>query len=83
MIGAIAQALPDGEAITLLDKELESASWFTFEVVREALKHGVSPLGDPAPEGYSGPLSVPPSKAIAHQLMLAVVNGYMDAVPKI
>lgn len=83
MIGAIAQALPDGEEISLLDKELESASWFTFEEVREALKNGTSALGDPAPEGYAGSLYVPPSQAIAHQLMQAVVDGYMDVASKI
>ncbi|KAL7913366.1 NUDIX hydrolase domain-like protein [Trichoderma velutinum] len=83
MIGAIAQALPDGEEINLLDKELESASWFTFEEVRDALKNGTSALGDPAPEGYAGPLCVPPSQAIAHQLMQAVVDGYMDVASKI
>lgn len=82
MIGAIAQALPDGESISLLDKELESASWFTFDEVREALKNGTSALGDPAPEGYDGPLFVPPSQAIAHQLLQAVVDGYMDPTPK-
>ncbi|KAL7934466.1 NUDIX hydrolase domain-like protein [Trichoderma chlorosporum] len=83
MIGAIAQALPDGEEISLLDKELESASWFTFEEVREALKHGTSALGDPANEAYAGALRVPPSQAIAHQLMQTVVDGYMDLAPKI
>ncbi|RFU74093.1 hypothetical protein TARUN_8162 [Trichoderma arundinaceum] len=82
MIGAIAQALPDGEEISLLDKELEAASWFTFEEVREALKNGTSALGDPAPEGYNGPLFVPPAQAIAHQLLQAVVDGYMDPAPK-
>ncbi|KAH6604286.1 hypothetical protein Trco_007732 [Trichoderma cornu-damae] len=82
MIGAVAQALPDGEDIALLDKELEAARWFTFDEVREALNNGASAFGDPAPEAYSGPLYVPPSQAIAHQLLRAVVDGYMDPAPK-
>lgn len=83
MIGAIAQALPDGEDITLLDKELESAKWFTFDEVRDALLNGTSALGDPTPEGYTGELCVPPKQAIAHQLLQAVVDGYFDPLPKI
>ncbi|KAL6871919.1 NUDIX hydrolase domain-like protein [Trichoderma novae-zelandiae] len=83
MIGAVAQALPGGEAVGLLDGELEAAAWFTLGEVREALRGGTSALGDPAPEGYAGPLCVPPRQAIAHQLMLAVVDGYLDLTPKI
>ncbi|TFB00658.1 Peroxisomal NADH pyrophosphatase NUDT12 [Trichoderma ghanense] len=83
MIGAVAQALPDGEEIALLDKELEAASWFSFDEVREALRNGTSALGDPVPEGYEGKLCVPPRQAIAHQLMQAVVDGYLDLTPKI
>ncbi|KAL6877951.1 NUDIX hydrolase domain-like protein [Trichoderma longibrachiatum] len=83
MIGAVAQALPDGEEIELLDRELEAARWFTFDEVREALRNGTSALGDPVPEGYAGELCVPPRQAIAHQLMLAVVEGYLDLTPKI
>lgn len=82
MIGAIAQALPDGEDITLLDKELEAAKWFTFEEVRDALKNGTSALGDPTPPGYTGELCVPPKQAIAHQLLQAVVDGYFDPLAK-
>nr|XP_036578327.1 nadh pyrophosphatase [Colletotrichum truncatum]KAF6785528.1 nadh pyrophosphatase [Colletotrichum truncatum] len=53
MIGAIAQALPDGETIDLgNDPELEDAQWFPFDVVRDALKNGTSGLGESAPEGY-------------------------------
>ncbi|EGR46620.1 uncharacterized protein TRIREDRAFT_80122 [Trichoderma reesei QM6a] len=83
MIGAVAQALPDGEEIELLDRELEAAKWFTFDEVREALRNGTSALGDPVPEGYEGPLCVPPRQAIAHQLMQAVVDGYLDVTAKI
>src|SRR5256885_10459769 len=47
MIGAIGQALPDGETINLgNDPELETAKWSTVEEVREALKTGVSGLED-------------------------------------
>ncbi|KAK1535487.1 NUDIX domain-containing protein [Colletotrichum paranaense] len=85
MIGAIAQALPDGETIDLgNDPELEDAQWFPLETVRDALKFGVSGLGEPAPEGYKeGGLRLPPPAAIANRLMTAVVEGYATAAPKI
>ncbi|KAK2025783.1 NUDIX domain-containing protein [Colletotrichum zoysiae] len=84
MIGAIAQALPDGETIDLgNDPELEDAQWYPFEVVRDALKYGVSGLGEPAPEGYKeGGLRLPPPAAIANRLLTAVVEGYATATPK-
>lgn len=84
MIGAIAQALPDGESISLNDKELEIAKWFSMEEVKNALEHGVGGLGDAAPAGYKeGDLRVPPAKAIANQLMTAVVDGYLTATPNL
>jgi NAD+ diphosphatase len=85
MIGAIAQALPgDGEKITLNDKELETAKWFTLDEAREALKTGTSGLGEAAPEGYKeGGLRLPPAQAIANRLINAVVEGFLTASPKI
>ncbi|KAJ6444799.1 NADH pyrophosphatase [Purpureocillium lavendulum] len=84
MLGAIAQALPGQEDITLNDQELESAKWFTVDEVREALSRGTSALGGPAPEGYKeGSLRVPPPQAIANRLMTAVVEGYVSGIPKI
>ncbi|TDZ37167.1 Peroxisomal NADH pyrophosphatase NUDT12 [Colletotrichum sidae] len=84
MIGAIAQALPDGETIDLgNDPELEDAQWFPFDVVEDALKNGTSGLGESAPEGYKeGGLRLPPPTAIANRLMTAVVEGYATALPK-
>jgi NAD+ diphosphatase len=84
MIGAIGQATPDGETINLgNDPELEAAKFFTFDEVREALKYGVSGLGEPAPEGYkTGGLRLPPQTAIANRLIESVVSGYLNAVPK-
>ncbi|KHO00671.1 NADH pyrophosphatase [Metarhizium album ARSEF 1941] len=85
MIGAIAQALPgDGETISLNDKELESARWFTFEEVRTALAQTAGGLGAPPPKDYKqGDLRVPPPQAIANRLMTAVVEGYLSGNPKI
>lgn len=83
MLGAIAQALPDGEEVALNDKELESARWFPVDEVREALKETGSG-GKPAPEGHGeAKLRVPPPQAIANRLMTAVVNGYLTGIPKI
>lgn len=86
MIGAIAQAIPgDGEKINLgNDPELEDAKWFPMEDVREALRVGVSGLGEPAPEGYKdGALRLPPQTAIANRLMTAVCEGYIGNGAKI
>lgn len=85
MIGAIGQAIPEGESVHLgHDAELEDAKWFSFDEVREALKIGTSGLGeDPGPEYKQGGLRLPPSTAIANQLMTAVVNGFVSAEPKI
>jgi NAD+ diphosphatase len=85
MIGAIAQAMPgDGEKIHLEhDPELELARWFSIDEVRRALEVGTSDLGGDPPSGYKeGDLRIPPPTAIANQLMSAVVNGFISAVPK-
>lgn len=84
MIGAIGQATPEGEKINLgNDAELEDAKWFTFDEVREALKVGTSGLGETAgPEYKEGNLRLPPVTAIAHQLLLALVSGFLAGVTK-
>lgn len=47
MIGAIGQAIPDGEEIDLgKDPELHDAKWFSLDEVREALRVGTSGLGE-------------------------------------
>lgn len=85
MIGAIGQAIPEGEEIHLgHDAELEDAKWFTADEVREALRVGTSGLGEDAGEGYKeGGLRLPPNTAIANQLMTAVVNGFASGKPMI
>lgn len=46
MIGAIGQAIPDGETVHLgHDAELDDARWFEADEVREALRVGTSGLG--------------------------------------
>jgi NAD+ diphosphatase len=85
MIGAIGQALPDGETISLgNDAELEDARWFTNEEVRQALRVGTSGIGeDSGPEYKEGDLRLPPATAIAHQLLNGVVNGgFLSGVTK-
>ncbi|KAK9367791.1 NUDIX hydrolase domain-like protein [Lipomyces kononenkoae] len=84
MIGAIAEALPDGENIHLEhDPELGDAQWFPFSVVRDALtvaerKSNVLDMEEPT----EAPIKVPPSKAIAHSLMRAVVfeNAHLPKI---
>ncbi|EUC46168.1 hypothetical protein COCMIDRAFT_4676 [Bipolaris oryzae ATCC 44560] len=85
MIGAVGQAIPEGETIHLgHDAELEDAKWFTAEEVREALRVGTSGLGEgPGPEYKEGGLRLPPKTAIANQLMTAVVNGFASGSPMI
>ncbi|EUC36902.1 hypothetical protein COCVIDRAFT_114713 [Bipolaris victoriae FI3] len=85
MIGAVGQAIPEGETIHLgHDAELEDAKWFTAEEVREALRVGTSGLGEGAgPEYKEGGLRLPPKTAIANQLMTAVVNGFASGGPMI
>lgn len=77
MIGAIGQALPDGEKIHLEhDPELDDARWVPVEEVREALRIGTSNLGeDPGKEYKEGGLRLPPKTAIANQLLTAVCSG--------
>ncbi|KAK8114394.1 NAD(+) diphosphatase [Apiospora kogelbergensis] len=84
MIGAIAQATPNGETIDLgNDPELEDAKWFSMEEVRDALTTGVSDLGGPAPPTYKeGGLRLPPQTAIANRLLDSVCGGYLAAVSK-
>ncbi|KAJ4377806.1 NADH pyrophosphatase [Neocucurbitaria cava] len=85
MIGAIGQAIPEGETVHLgHDAELEDAKWFTAEEIREALRVGTSGLGEAAgPEYKEGGLRLPPATAIANQLMSAVVNGFASGTPMI
>ncbi|CRG87395.1 hypothetical protein PISL3812_04412 [Talaromyces islandicus] len=77
MIGAIAQVSdPAHETISLAhDPELEDAKWFTVAEVEEALKNGVSALGEPANKNYvEGNLRLPPPTAIANQLIQAAIS---------
>jgi len=85
MIGAIGQALTDGEKIHLEhDPELEDAKWFDLDDVREALRIGTSGLGDgPGEEYKEGGLRLPPQTAIANQLLRAVTGGFLGEAPKI
>jgi NAD+ diphosphatase len=80
MLGAIGQAQSGGETIDLgNDPELEVARWCGFEEVREALKNGVSGLGEAPPPGYKeGGLRLPPPSAIANRLLTAVVEGFLS-----
>jgi NAD+ diphosphatase len=85
MIGAIGQAIPEGETVHLgHDAELEDAKWFELDEVREALRVGTSGLGEgPGPEYKEGGLRLPPKTAIAHQLVSAMVNGFASGSPMI
>lgn len=83
MIGAIAQTIPGGEKIVLKhDPELEDAKWVDVEEIREALRVSTSGLGEEPGEHYKeGNLRLPPSTAIANQLLAAVVGGFLGGVP--
>ena len=85
MIGAIGQALEDGEKIHLEhDPELEDAKWVEMGEIREALRIGTSGLGEEAGKEYKeGGLRLPPQTAIANQLLRAVVGGFLGESPKI
>ena len=85
MIGAIGQAIPEGETVHLgHDAELEDAKWFTADEIREALRVGTSGLGEDAgPEYKEGGLRLPPKTAIANQLITAVANGFASGTPMI
>ncbi|KAL2846109.1 NUDIX hydrolase domain-like protein [Aspergillus pseudoustus] len=77
MIGAIAQVSdPAHETISLNhDPELEDARWFEIEEVEAALRIGTSDLGGkPSAEYKEGGLRLPPSTAIANQLIQAAIN---------
>ena len=86
MIGAIAQAIPGGEDIVLKhDPELEDAKWVAFEEVRDALRFATFGLDDAAAAARKendgdarkeGSLRLPPSTAIANQLLSAVIGGF-------
>ena len=79
MIGAVGQAIPDGENIVLNDKELENARWFSVEEVREALRTGTGRLDElekMVEAGPEGKLRLPPQTAIANQLLEAVCGGF-------
>lgn len=79
MIGAIGQAIPEGETIDLgNDPELDDAKWVSFEDLREGLRVGTSGLQEDAgPEYKEGGIRLPPSTAIAHQLMQAAAAGFV------
>lgn len=85
MIGAIGQALTDGEKIHLEhDPELEDAKWFDMDEIRDALRIGTSGLDEGAGEEYKeGGLRLPPQTAIANQLLKAVTSGFLGETPKI
>ncbi len=85
MIGAIAQTIPGGEEIVLKhDPELEDAKWVDLEEVRDALGVATSGLGEESTERYKvGSLRLPPSTAIANQLLTAAAGGFLEVAPKI
>lgn len=75
MIGAVGQSVEGGETIDLgHDRELEDAKWVPLEEVREMVGAAVSWESD-AP---GTKMKIPPETAIAHQLLLATVNGFID-----
>lgn len=88
MIGAIAQAVPGGEDIVLKhDPELEDAKWVSFEEVRDTLRFATFGLDDAAAaarkdkdgnDRKEGSLRLPPSTAIANQLLSAVIGGFLS-----
>ncbi|CAI7652591.1 unnamed protein product [Penicillium bialowiezense] len=77
MIGALAQVSdPEHEKISLQhDPELEDARWVEVEEVEEALRIGASNLGADAGTEYKGGLRLPPSTAIANQLIRAAISA--------
>jgi NAD+ diphosphatase len=77
MMGAIGEALPGGEEIVLKhDPELEDAQWVEVGRVRNALQESTGTPDVEVEGAIEGQLRLPPSTAIAHQLLLAVVNGF-------
>ncbi|RFU33250.1 hypothetical protein B7463_g3060, partial [Scytalidium lignicola] len=76
MIGTIAQALPEHEEISLdNDAELADARWFDLQEVSESLDSWTVPMFEPPPPNYiDGKLMLPPSTAVANQLLRAIVG---------
>jgi len=58
------------------DPELEDAQWVELGQVRSALEGSTGTPDSKAEGAVEGQLRLPPSTAIAHQLLLAVVNGF-------
>lgn len=85
MLGAIAQAVPGGEEIVLKhDPELKDARWVGLEEVREALRFSTFGLDDDAArkevdDRKEGSLRLPPSTAIANQLLTAAVDSFLSS----
>lgn len=78
MIGAIGEAVVGGDEIVLHhDPELVDARWFPLEEVRLALSKATIGIYETVPADHKeGDLRLPPATAVAHQLVLAVVNGF-------
>jgi NAD+ diphosphatase len=73
MTGCI--ALAEDETIYLgHDPELADARWFTIDEVKVALTQNSGSPFEPVPKGREGELRLPPSSAIAHMLLKAVVD---------
>lgn len=85
MIGAVGQATPDAKIDLGNDPELQDCKFFPYEEVKEALRVGVSGLGEPAgPEYKEGGLRLPPPTAIANRLITScVVDGFAGIESKI
>ncbi|KAG0261914.1 NADH pyrophosphatase [Mortierella polycephala] len=69
MIGCHAEALNEDPNITLEDKELEDARWFTRQQILDALNGSRNSLWGKPTEDNS--LRLPPTTAIAHQILKA------------
>jgi len=73
MTGCI--ALAEDETIYLgHDPELADARWFTIDEVKVALSGNSGSPFEPVPKGRENELRLPPSSAIAHMLLKAVVD---------
>ena len=79
MIGAIAEARPEGEVIDLgNDPELEDARWFNLKELRRLLNDKSSSIEvSPNVKPAEGTLKLPPRTAIAYQLIAAVAGGFL------
>ncbi|KAF9904210.1 NADH pyrophosphatase [Lobosporangium transversale] len=69
MIGCHAEALNEDTNVTLEDKELEDARWFTRAQILEALKGSRTAVWGKPSENDS--LRLPPATAIAHHILKA------------